>query len=351
MRVESTKLLWCLVFTLGVIVAIALLAEIKGYAVLPESQSKLIDRTWVSKVIVGVFVFSLVVNARNTWLLMLERRHLRHGLRIDRSSGNLSLAGAGLLGLHANRMKQIYGMSFDGDISQSVSLGAIRSRLYGQEWVVRVASQLLLTLGLIGTVLGLSNSLDGLSGAMGSTVGGLGNSVDATVESNSSLTTGLTSAVGGMATAFATTLFGAILGGVFLKLLFSCTQFLADELVDEIEIVTETQLVPMIRASTSDLTVRRHETLMLLDKAALCEQARVAAMTKNINQYAERLEALNSKVANLPPLPKLECLNSKGSLLGLVEFAKSNTNQFFLPVAFGVGVATIGWFVASRLGG
>ncbi len=350
MRVKSTKLLWCIVFMLSVTVSLALLAELKGYAVLPESKSKLIDRSWVSKVIVAVFVFSLTVNARNTWFLVREEQHLRHGLRARRSSGDLNLAGAGLLGLHANRMKQIYGMSFDGDISQTVSLGAIRSSLYGQEWFVRVASQLLLTLGLIGTVLGLSNSLEGLSGAMHATVGSLDVSTDASVEGDSSLTAGLTSAVGGMATAFATTLFGAILGGVFLKLLFSCTQFLADELVDEIEIVTETQLVPLLRASTSDLAVRRHDALMLLDKTAMREQARMTSMAQSVEQYSERLEMLMSKVANMPPLPKLDLRGSQSGVLSFVASAKSNTNQIFLPVAFGAAAASLCWLLFARLG-
>ncbi len=350
MRVESTKLLWCIVFMLSVAVSLALFAELKGYRVLPESQSKLIDRSWVSKVIVAVFVFSLAVNARNTWFLVREGQHLRQGLRVNRSSGDLNLAGLGLLGLHANRMKQIYGMSYDGDISQTVSLGAIRSSLYGQEWFVRVASQILLTLGLIGTVLGLSNSLEGLSGAMHATVGGLEVSTDATVASNSSLTAGLTSAVGGMATAFATTLFGAILGGVFLKLLFSSTQFLADELVDKIEIVTETQLVPLLRASTSDLAVRRHDALMLLDKTAMREQARITSMAQSVDQYSERLEILMSKVANMPPLPRFDLQGSQSGVPRFVAFAKSNTNQIFLPVAFGAGAASLCWLLFGRLG-
>ncbi|MEZ6152475.1 MAG: hypothetical protein R3C09_20435 [Pirellulaceae bacterium] len=52
-----------------------------------------------------------------------------------------------------------------------------------------------------------------------------------------------------MSSAFATTLLGAIFGGILLKLLVNCTQCLADQLVDDIEVTIELQLVPLLRSS------------------------------------------------------------------------------------------------------
>lgn len=349
MRTDSTKWLWCLIFLMSAVTSTVLIAELKGFSILPASQAKLIDHSWVSKSIVAVFLLSLTVNAKNTLALWQEEKHLRRGLIVNHSCSELTLVGSGLLGLHAARMKQIYGASFDGDVSQSVSLGAIRSKLDGQEWFVRVASQLLLTLGLIGTVIGLANSLEGLSGAMTAVVSPTISS-GTVVQGGTSLAGGFKQAVSGMATAFATTLFGAILGGVFLKLLFSCTQHLADELVDEIEITTETQLVPLLRASKADLATRRRDALAVLDQTASSEQIRMKTIASCIERYSEKLEVLLKQVSRLEPLP-IQDADQRNNSRGLrLPFVNSTATQLILPATLGAFFATLGWICISRLG-
>ena len=72
---------------------------------------------------------------------------------------------------------------------------------------LEVIGNLLITLGLIGTVAGLTLTLTGLTG-----------SLEALGQDQDQLLSGLRSAMSGMGTAFYTTLLGAVLGGVLLRI-------------------------------------------------------------------------------------------------------------------------------------
>ena len=71
---------------------------------------------------------------------------------------------------------------------------------------LEVLGNLLITLGLVGTVVGLTLTLTGLT-----------SSLDALGQDQDQLMRGLRSAMGGMGTAFYTTLLGSVLGGVLLR--------------------------------------------------------------------------------------------------------------------------------------
>jgi len=73
--------------------------------------------------------------------------------------------------------------------------------------MVELVGNLLITLGLIGTVMGLTLTLTGLTG-----------SLDALGQDQEMLLEGLRTAMSGMGTAFYTTLLGAVLGGVLLRM-------------------------------------------------------------------------------------------------------------------------------------
>ena len=144
MNTTSSRWVWLTVFTVSAGTGLLLLGHLKGIATIPFLPDGSSDTGWVSKSIVLVFAATLVVNARNTWGLFREFSQVRAGLRSDPTTSEMRLVGNGLLGTHASRMYQIYDNNYDGDVSQSVSLGTIRSGLYGQEWIVRHSSQLLL---------------------------------------------------------------------------------------------------------------------------------------------------------------------------------------------------------------
>ena len=66
----------------------------------------------------------------------------------------------------------------------------------------------MITVGLLGTIIGLILTIDGISSVLG-----------AAGENYSDMVEGLNNTVQGMGTAFYTTLFGGLLGGVILKAL------------------------------------------------------------------------------------------------------------------------------------
>jgi len=77
-----------------------------------------------------------------------------------------------------------------------------------------VLGNLLITLGLIGTVMGLTLTLTGLT-----------TSLDALGQDQDLLLAGLRKAMSGMGTAFYTTLLGAVLGGVLLRIFALVTEY------------------------------------------------------------------------------------------------------------------------------
>jgi MotA/TolQ/ExbB proton channel family len=88
---------------------------------------------------------------------------------------------------------------------------------------VEVIGNLLITLGLIGTVVGLTMTLAGLT-----------TTLDALGHDQERLLLGLRSAMGGMGTAFYTTLLGSVLGGVLLRVFSLITEHGIDALAESL---------------------------------------------------------------------------------------------------------------------
>ncbi len=106
--------------------------------------------------------------------------------------------------LHKVKRKSEEGMS----ISFDNVINSYRMRMDGPRRIVVAFSSILITIGLIGTILGLINSMAGLNDIIMSVT-----------TSRESLITGLQHTLSGMGTAFYSTLYGAIFGGVMLRLL------------------------------------------------------------------------------------------------------------------------------------
>jgi len=88
---------------------------------------------------------------------------------------------------------------------------------------VEVVGNLLITLGLIGTVMGLTLTLTGLT-----------SSLEALGHDQELLLSGLRQAMAGMGTAFYTTLLGAVLGGVILRVFAQITEQGTESLYDRL---------------------------------------------------------------------------------------------------------------------
>lgn len=104
------------------------------------------------------------------------------------------------------------------------ALGVERRRLARAEDWLHFGANLQFTLGLIGTAAGLVQALGSLGGAVAS----LGNRRDAPA----ALGENLGDTLGGLSLAFVTTLLGALLGGVILRLLAEIRHQAAEEILE-----------------------------------------------------------------------------------------------------------------------
>ncbi|MEM6394087.1 MAG: hypothetical protein AAF797_15075 [Planctomycetota bacterium] len=137
----------------------------------------------------------------------------------------------------------------DVNISQDNLVTLMQTRLLSRTRVVEFASGVLVTLGLVGTIIGLIAS-----------AGGLGQVFDAAAQATGSaagsgggpgggdgILEGMRQTLNGMGIAFYTTLMGAILGGVCLRLLSSLVDAAIDHIVSRIAELTEVYILPILR--------------------------------------------------------------------------------------------------------
>jgi flagellar motor component MotA len=126
------------------------------------------------------------------------------------------------------------------DISQDNLIELLHTRLLARNKVVELFSSILITLGLIGTILGLILMMDGLTDVMGNSA------MDENLIKNLVSEHGPLS---GLGVAFFTTLLGAILGGVVLRVLTSVVDSNIMEYTAHIAELTEVHVLPYLRKS------------------------------------------------------------------------------------------------------
>ncbi|HHH35740.1 MAG TPA: hypothetical protein ENK48_02795 [Gammaproteobacteria bacterium] len=140
--------------------------------------------------------------------------------------------GQGLSGLGGKHFKRAVGRFFsalratldaNGQINVEALLNTELAAYQRISHTVEVIGNLLITLGLIGTVAGLTLTLTGLT-----------SSLDALGHDQELLLSGLRKAMAGMGTAFYTTLLGAVLGGVLLRVFSQITDHGVESLFDRL---------------------------------------------------------------------------------------------------------------------
>jgi len=166
------------------------------------------DRTMMTSIIISVFAFAVLVSFHHA--VVLTKEWLRA------SSLKQAISKHGLAGMEPLRRQKRNVERFIFSIQailkryghldlESLVLVEFSSQ-HRRSQFVSLIGNLLITLGLIGTVLGMTMILGGLNGAI-SAVG-----VDQAL-----LMTSLADAMSGMGIAFYTTLMGAVLGGILLR--------------------------------------------------------------------------------------------------------------------------------------
>lgn len=124
------------------------------------------------------------------------------------------------------------------EISQDNLVVLLQSRLHARIRLTEIAGGVLVTIGLVGTIVGLISSFSGI-----------GVVLDNVGEDRRQLLSGFRSTLGGMGTAFYTTLLGSVLGGVVMRVLNTIVVSSTDALISHIAELTEVYILPTIRSS------------------------------------------------------------------------------------------------------
>lgn len=198
------------------------------------------DSSGMCLVILGCFGFALRKNYSDISFINEEHRNAEQHIRqLVKTSNIKQILADRSGGLFTQHVSNLYEMSKrTDDVSQGNLVALLHERLDARIKSTEMFSGLLVTFGLIGTILGLIVAIQGLDGIAGS-----GDSQPANIMTNLSKT------IGGMGTAFYTTLMGSVLGGVFLKVLFSIVEKHARLLVTRIAELSEIFIVPSLRTS------------------------------------------------------------------------------------------------------
>jgi len=165
------------------------------------------DPSRITWAIIGLFAIGIITSFVLTILLTLE------SVKVD-SLEQIAKA-KGWLGIDNTQKKLCVSNFFEslktviennGDLNTEALVNVEFAVYRRTAHALEVIGNLLITLGLVGTVVGLTLTLTGLTG-----------SLEALGQDQEQLLRGLRSAMGGMGTAFYTTLLGSVLGGVLLR--------------------------------------------------------------------------------------------------------------------------------------
>lgn len=194
--------------------------------------------TYVSIIILSLFVFAVVKNFFDIRFIHRQARLTDKQINTLRQTNNIYVflqnSESSLFRDHIDNLHEIFRR--DVNISQDNLVTLLQSRLLAKTRVVEFCSSILVTLGLVGTIIGLIQS-----------AGGLGEVFKAMASEDGSIMEGVDAALGGMGVAFYTTLMGAVLGGVCLRLLSNLVDANTEHIVSHIAELTEIYILPILR--------------------------------------------------------------------------------------------------------
>ncbi len=217
------------------------------------------DVSRISLVIFALFLAAVVKNfldvrflARQSRLAIVQVAQLRETNNIAKF---LAEADDSLLRDHIANLYEVFRR--DVNISQDNLVTLLQTRLLSRTRIVDFCSSALVTLGLVGTIIGLIAASGGLTDVF--TAAGGGQDAD--------LVAAMKDTFAGMGIAFYTTLLGAILGGVFLRLLANLVDANIDHIVSHIAELTEVYILPILRrAARINEEHQKHQRQEALDR-------------------------------------------------------------------------------------
>lgn len=281
-RSFRTILLWLAWAAASVTVYLTLYLDTDLIANIQQDESRVTILIMILFVIGVLLSFSLAITLTNE-----AKQAIRLG--IDARDGSLSEVNT-RLGVYAVQrffasLKRVVAGNTPPDIEAliDVELNTYQRRSHA----VEVIGNLLITLGLIGTVIGLTFTLSGLT-----------TSLDALGQDQQRLLRGLENAMSGMGTAFYTTLLGAVLGGVLLRIFALITDHGISDLSDLLKKICMVYCAQDTRPSMErDVQLLNTEIAALGDNARLLEGAlaNTRAAMQEFHSTAQALRQLGEE--------------------------------------------------------
>lgn len=256
---SSSKQLWIQWFggTLAVIAAIAI-----SWAVLSAGMFLIV----VLLVIAGFFAVTILRSFTDVNFLDRETRlaseQVRQLAEVNDIGRFIEIAQPSMFRRHIQSLYTIF--KSHPEIQQDSLIEVTHARLIARNKVVELFSSVLVTLGLIGTIIGLIDSTAGLGNAMTSMFGGAGSDVatQAAAEGTEGdlLGPAMVQTFSGLQTAFYTTLLGSLFGGVILRLLTNVVDAAILRYMAHLAELTEVNVLPALRRMAHTLQEQGYYT-------------------------------------------------------------------------------------------
>ncbi|NOY71057.1 MAG: hypothetical protein GXP14_01560 [Gammaproteobacteria bacterium] len=246
----KTLTLWGAWAFISIVVYLTLYIDAKVWTFMENDPSRI---TWL---IVGLFVIGVIGSGALVVMITFE------GLVIDKiqkAAAKKGLFGITLTSINRASLRFFSALQdtlkADGQPDVEVLANIELAALHRTSHAIEVLGNLLITLGLIGTVMGLTLTLTGLT-----------SSLEALGHDQELLLDGLRKAMGGMGTAFYTTLLGAVLGGILLRVFAQITENGVSQLYDNL------MRICLIYCSADYKPTLARETRMLNSEMKLLDQ-------------------------------------------------------------------------------
>lgn len=261
------------------------------------------DTSGIIYVILGLFAYGIAHSFRNALWITRERAAFVRMEKIKEAHNDNS-------DLVSIFKKGVDALEAGSQINFDTLLTVYSAKQSAKIRSVSATSAILITAGLLGTVIGLVITISGISEILG-----------AAGENYEEMLSGLNKTVQGMGTAFYTTFFGGLLGGIVLKALAAENEKAANRLTADALQCAELWLMPQSRALASKIAGGMQEEVFGLmrtlrelsdgiSKTTLIIEDKQAALDKQFENMVHESKAEMSKTLNSGIEEMLDGFNS-----------------------------------------
>lgn len=274
-----TLFLWILWAATALVLYVTLYSDSGVWEFLHNDKSRI---TWliIALFLLGLaasFILVLLITLETLIAFRLEEQAQESGLKHMQLGSSRRAVNRFFASLKAT-------LDMNGQVDMEALLNVELAAYQRSSHTVEVIGNLLITLGLIGTVMGLTLTLTGLT-----------SSLEALGHNQEQLLSGLRQAMAGMGTAFYTTLLGAVLGGILLRVFSQISDHGVEHLFDRLMRICLVYCSADLQASLErDIRFLDRELEMLGQHISSlhqsCGQARVA-----MSQFREEVSQLRAE--------------------------------------------------------